>query len=201
MKLPLLIPVTSFAGGILLSGKMAIILRLTPRICLIAILILLISGYVLLQRSWIVATAILSACAWMFLGFAAASLGRASVSPNLAGTLIETGKLDASTALRWRGRLRADPLQLPWGTRYEIALDEVESSAGITQVTGGLRLTSYSNDTKRSPSHRHKPGIRWNAWFAFSPSEILAIPAASIIEATLRARTLNFKARSGMTSF
>ena len=36
----------------------------------------------------------------------------------------------AAHALRWRGRLRSDPLELPWGTRYEIELDEVESSAG-----------------------------------------------------------------------
>ena len=70
--------------------------------------------------------------AWLCLGFAAAGLERISAPSNLASSLIESGKLDSSVALRWRGRLRGDPLQLPWGTRYEINLDEVESSAGVT---------------------------------------------------------------------
>jgi competence protein ComEC len=49
--------------------------------------------------------------------------------------------------LRWRGRLRSDPLPLPWGTRYEINLDEVETSAGVTPVAGGLRLTYYTSES------------------------------------------------------
>jgi competence protein ComEC len=147
MKLPSLFPVACFAGGILLSGKLATYLRFSPRICILATLVLLLFAYILLQRNWILAAAILGAGAWMCLGFAAANLERDSVSPNLASTLIETGKLDASAALRWRGRLRGEPLQLPWGTRYEIALEQVESSAGVTPVTGGLRLTSYHDES------------------------------------------------------
>src|SRR5258708_28695265 len=65
---------------------------------------------------------------------------------NLASALIESGKLDSSAALRWRGRLRADPLALPWGTRYEINLQEVESASGVTPVSGGLRVTSYTEE-------------------------------------------------------
>jgi competence protein ComEC len=70
--------------------------------------------------------------------------------------LIETGKLDATTALRWRGRLRSDPLQLPWGKRYEIDLDEVESPAGVTPVSGGLRLTYY----KERSANPDPPAVR-----------------------------------------
>jgi competence protein ComEC len=148
MKLPSLFPVACFAGGILLSGTMAHDWPFAPRICILAALVFLLSAYLLLQRSWILTAAIFGACAWVFLGFAAANLERGSASPSLASTLIESGKLDASEALRWRGRLRSDPLQLPWGTRYEIALEQVESSAGVTPVTGGLRLTSYSDESK-----------------------------------------------------
>ena len=122
MKLPSLFPVVFFPVGILLSSKLHPA-ALTPRICIVAIALSLIAGCVVLYRRLIVTAAIFGVAAWLLLGFAAANLERASVPPNLASTLIETGKLDTSVALRWRGRLRSDPLQLPWGTRYEIALE------------------------------------------------------------------------------
>jgi Domain of unknown function (DUF4131) len=148
MKLPSLFPVACFAGGILLSGMSASYPHWTPRVCILAALILLLCAYVLLRVNWLWTAAALAAGAWICLGSAAATLERASVSPNLASTLIEAGKLDASAPLRWRGRLRSDPLQLPWGTRYELVLDHVESSAGVTPVTGGLRLTFYRDESK-----------------------------------------------------
>jgi competence protein ComEC len=47
--------------------------------------------------------------------------------------------------------LRGDPLELPWGARYEINLDEVEASTGAMPVTGGMRLTYYRDEGKGSP--------------------------------------------------
>jgi competence protein ComEC len=144
MKLPSLFPVALFAGGILLSIELKSLAMPSPRFYILAALVLLLIGYVLLRQNWILPAALFAAGAWLSLGIAASNLERASVSPNLAGTLIESGKLDAETALRWRGRLRSDPLQLPWGMRYEIDLDEVESSAGVTPIAGGLRLADYN---------------------------------------------------------
>ena len=115
-----------------------------PRICiLVTACFLLLAGFVLLRRSWILAAAFLARPRGCASALPRQAWNELRSLPNLASTLIESGKLDASAALRWRGRLRGDPLQLPWGTRYEIDLDEVESSAGVTPVTGGLRLTSY----------------------------------------------------------
>src|SRR4029077_11867612 len=148
MKLPSLFPVVLFAGGILLSIELKKFALLSPRICIFAVLLFLLFGYTVLRLNWIFPAALFAACAWLSLGIVALNLERASVPQNLASTLIESGKLDASTALRWRGRLRGDPLQLPWGMRYEIALDQVESGAGVTPVTGGLRLTSYRDGSK-----------------------------------------------------
>src|SRR5258708_27331919 len=54
-------------------------------------------------------------------------------------SLIEAGKLDSSVALRWRGRLRADPLALPWGTRYEINLDRKS-----TRLNSSHQIISYA---------------------------------------------------------
>ena len=109
--------------------------------------------------------ALFAAGAWLSLGMSASTLERASIPPNLASTLIESGKLDAEYSLRWRGRLRSDPLQVPWGTRYEINLEEVETSAGVTPVAGGLRLTYYKEDRERpSPN-----GARRGSHRSFCP--------------------------------
>jgi len=143
MKLPSLFPVAFFAGGILLSIKLNPASLASPRICIATALILLLSGCAALLLNWIRLAALFAAGAWLALGMAAFHLEQSSVSPNLAGSMVESGKLDTESALRWRGRLRGDPLELPWGLRYEINLDEVEIAAGPTPVSGGLRLTYY----------------------------------------------------------
>jgi competence protein ComEC len=160
MKLPSLWPAVCFAGGILLSGKLAAHSHLTPRFFLLAAASLLLAGFILLRKNWLPAAGFVATAAWLCLGCAAAGLERVSVPANLASTLIESGKLDSSVALRWRGRLRADPLALPWGTRYEINLDEVESTGGVMPVSGGLRLTSYNGETNADLLPRVRAGDR-----------------------------------------
>jgi competence protein ComEC len=160
MKLPSLWPAVFFAGGILLSRKLAAHLYLTPRFFLLAAALLLFSGFFLLYKTWLLPAGILAAAAWLCLGCAAAGLERISVPANLASSLIESGKLDSSVALRWRGRLRADPLALPWGTRYEIHLEEVESAAGVVPVSGGLRVTSYSEEPSAAAAPLARAGDR-----------------------------------------
>src|SRR5882672_6633547 len=163
MKLPSLFPVALFAGGILLSTELKKFASLSPRICIFAALLFLLFGYIVLRRNWILPAALFAAGVWVLLGVSASNLERASVPPNLASTLIESGKLDAGTALRWRGLLRSDPLQLPWGTRYEINLAEVESSVGVTPVTGGLRLTYYSPESTSTAPPAARAGDRVEA--------------------------------------
>ena len=160
MKLPSLFPVVLFAGGILLSIELKKFALLSPRICIFAVLLFLLFGYIVLRLNWIFPAALFAACAWLSLGIVALNLERASVPQNLASTLIESGKLDASTALRWRGRLRGDPLQLPWGMRYEIDLDEVESAAGVTPVAGGLRLSYYNSESASAAPPEARAGER-----------------------------------------
>ncbi len=157
MKLPSLFPAGLFAGGILLSIGLRSFAGFSPRVLLCVSFLPLVFGFLALCRNWIFTAALFAACAWVSLGLSASVLERASVAPNLAGTLIESGKLDGGAPLRWRGRLRGDPLEVPWGTRYEIELDEVESSEGVTPVAGGLRLTYYTpgpRDAIAPPSAR-----------------------------------------------
>jgi competence protein ComEC len=160
MKLPSLFPVAFFAGGILLSIELKNFAMPSPRSYILAACALLLIGYILLRQNWILTAALFAAGTWLSLGMAATNLERGSVSPNLASTLIESGKLDAETALRWRGRLRSDPLQLPWGMRFEIDLDEVESSAGIAPVAGGLRLTYYNEGSASADPPPARAGDR-----------------------------------------
>src|SRR5579863_2708 len=171
MKLPSLFPVALFAGGILLSIELKKFVLPDPRYFIFAALLFLLIGYVLFRQNWILSAALLAAGAWLSLGMAASNLERTTVPPNLASAMIESGRLDADTALRWRGRLRGDPLQLPWGIRYEINLNEVESSTGVTPVAGGLRLTYYSEESAGA----EPPSAR----------------AGDDIEALVRARTVN----------
>jgi competence protein ComEC len=147
MKLPSLFPVTFFAGGILLFARFPYCSIVTLRFCLAAIVVALACGWLALHRKWTGTAAIFAAGAWISLGFATSGFERASTPANLASTLIESGKLDGSVALRWHGRLRSDPLELPWGIRYELRLEEVETGAGVTPVGGGLRLTYYRSDS------------------------------------------------------
>ena len=160
MKLPSLFPAALFAGGIFLSLDLKSHALSNPRTLILAALLFLLFGYIALRQTWILAATLFAAGAWLSLGLAASNLERASVPPNLASTLIESGKLDAGTALRWRGRLRGDPLQLPWGMRYEINLETVESAAGVAPVSGGLRLTYYTPEAASVPPPEAHAGDR-----------------------------------------
>ena len=104
--------------------------------------------------------------------------------------------------MRWRGRLRGDPLQLPWGTRYEIDLDEVESSAGVTPVTGGLRLTYYSDESASASPPPARAGDRVEALARARPIRNFGDPGQlRLIAAILLARTFNCRARCATASF
>jgi competence protein ComEC len=169
MKLPSLFPVAFFAGGVLLSLDLKNPAVMRPRIFIFATLLLLMLGYLAFRKRWLTAAAVFAAGAWLSLGMASSKLERASVPPNLAVTLIESGKLDAQAALRWRGRLRGDPLRLPWGLRYEINLDEVETSAGATPVSGGLRLTYYGTESASAAPPAPRAGDRVEAFVRARP--------------------------------
>ena len=45
--------------------------------------------------------------------------------------------------MRWRGRLREDPLRLPWGARYLVDLEKVETAGRIIPTVGGLRVNYF----------------------------------------------------------
>ena len=102
MKLPSLWPVFFFAGGILASGNLIAHLHLTPRLFLLAATFLLLVGFALFYKDLVLSAGIVGLAAWFLLGCGAAGLERTSTPVNLASSLIESGRLDSSVALRWR---------------------------------------------------------------------------------------------------
>jgi competence protein ComEC len=169
MKLPSLFPVGLFASGILLAIAFPSFAWPRPRIWVLAILMLLLSGIFTLRSNWVITSLLLAAGAWFTLGITASLLEHAAVSTNPASALIESGQLDSTTALRWRGQLRGDPLRVPWGWRYEIGIEQVESSSGFTPVSGGLRITYYGAEAAGDSPAAIRSGDRVEAFVRARP--------------------------------
>jgi competence protein ComEC len=147
MKLPFLPIVAAFAGGILLPGAVLTHLpaQFLARAWFLLAAMCLCTASVALSRPrrglWFAWTSALAA--WLSLGAAAATLERAGVPANPASHLADSGEINSKEPLRWTGRLRQDPVRLPWGLRYEITLERVEVAGTELPVQGGLRVNYY----------------------------------------------------------
>jgi len=139
MKLPALWIAASFAAGIAVAARWPGPLRLWIAAAVAAMLI----GGVLLWRAKTRAAWALALAAWAALGGLAIGVERAAVPADHVTRLISAGRLDTTEPLRWQGRLREDPMALPWGRRYEIDLEQVEVGDARIPVSGGLRLNLY----------------------------------------------------------
>ncbi len=135
--------------------------------------------WVLRADSWAFAAAFVG---WAAAGSLAFAVAQQSQPANLASSMIEERRLDASQPLRWRGVLREDPERLPWGTRFEVELDGVTISGESLSVSGGLRATHYSfgQDSDRNTED--------------DSSSVAALHAGDRAELTAKARVpRNFK--------
>jgi competence protein ComEC len=106
------------SAALILSGSLLVILRHTA-------------------FAWVAAL-----LAWSALGASAARLERFHVPTNHVSGLLAQNALHLDQPLRWRGTLRLDPLELPWGLRYQLDLEAVQSAGVWMPVSGGLR-TDY----------------------------------------------------------
>ena len=143
MKLPALLIAVFVAAGVLAASPIAVRTRYSLDLSLIIALCFMIAGlgFVGLRRANLAWAA--SLLAWFFLAAAAAQIERISVPVDQITKLVGTGRLGLDEPLRWRGILRADPLRLPWGFRYDIELEEVQSAGDWRPVRGGLRVTYF----------------------------------------------------------
>ncbi len=109
------------------------------------------AGWLLVRRRRLWAAWAIALVAWSFVGIAAASCERAAQPANRADRVVDAGRIDLSEPLRWWGRLRDDPLRLPWGYRYVISLQHVEIGGRMIPVSGGLRLNFYTDRGDADP--------------------------------------------------
>jgi competence protein ComEC len=115
-------------------------------------------GWLLLRRRRLWAAWALALVAWCFVGVAVASCQRVAEPAIRADRMVGAGRIDLSEPLRWWGRLREDPLRLPWGYRYVVALQDVEIDGRMIQVSGGLRLNFYTDREHVEPPPRVRAG-------------------------------------------
>lgn len=160
MKVPAAWIAVAFAGGILLG-----LARITgPAFWLASSACLILASAVALRLfktawpAWLIGLAV-----WSALGTAAAILERRLVPANAIARMAAENRIDMNEPLRWRGRLREDPLPLAWGARYEIDLESVETRGRNVGVTGGLRLNYYFNPKREESLPQIRAGDRVEA--------------------------------------
>jgi competence protein ComEC len=141
MKLPTLWIAAAFAAGIGLVTRWPG----HPLICAAVAVLAILAGGILIWRQRLFAAAVCALAAWTALGGLALGIELAVISANHVSRLIAANRIDLTEPLRWRGRLREDPLVMPWGRRYEIDIEQVESAGQILPASGGLRANIYNN--------------------------------------------------------
>ena len=85
--------------------------------------------------------AFVSALSWLILGVLGAGIANQPRPANQVLSLVEAGRVNLRTPLRWHGRLRDEPARLPWGYGYEIELTGVEYEGSLVPARGGLRVS------------------------------------------------------------
>jgi competence protein ComEC len=143
MKLPALLIAVFVAAGVLAASPIAVHTRHSLDLSLGVALFCIIAGFGLVRFLGANLAWAASLLAWFSLAAAAAQIERMAVPANQVTNLVGEGRLELDEPLRWRGILRSDPLRLPWGFRYDIDLEQVQSVGEWRAVHGGLRATYF----------------------------------------------------------
>src|SRR5271156_2163022 len=139
MKLPALWIGVAFAIGICAGLRWPE----RPVVCAAAVAVAIVAGGILVwyQRNGAAAICVLTA--WFALGGLALGIESATVPSNHVTRLLAQNRIDLTEPVRWRGRLREDPLVMPWGQRFEIDIEQVVIAGETISASGGLRVNLY----------------------------------------------------------
>lgn len=155
MKLPAAWIVAAFATGSFLAKSAAPSTASTPRNILLLLLLVtavtIVAGFLLLFKRRVALAAVFGTMTWVLLGCVAMSLAQRPEPSSHVTTLMVSGKLDTSTALRWHARLREDPQRLPLGLQVDADLESVELAGESVPVQGGMRLSYFRNEHETEP--------------------------------------------------
>ncbi len=143
MRLPAVAIAAAFACGIAV-GLHPVFARnaSSPALLLLSFVATLVPisiGIVLLRFGRLFSAATASLLAWTVLGSLGTCVAEQPRPAEYVVALVESGRLNLKTPLRWHGHLRDEPARLPWGYGYEIELSGVEFKEALLPVRGGLR--------------------------------------------------------------
>jgi hypothetical protein len=102
---------------------------------------LVAGGMVLLRRARFAGAAVVSGATWILVGLLGALISEQPLPSSHVTCLIEEGRIDLRTPLRWRGTLRDEPTRLPWGSGFEVELSGVDYESRQLAARGGLRVS------------------------------------------------------------
>lgn len=175
MKLPTLWIAAAFIAGIATAARWPLVpVGLVAAASAPAILL----SALLLWRNRTAAAWACALAAWLSLGCFALRVEQAGVPANHITRLLAAGRIDTNTPLRWRGRLREDPITLPWGRRYEIDLESVEVAGVPLTTAGGLRANLYGEAQSAAASPGLRAGDRVEALLRARPPRNFLDPGA-----------------------
>lgn len=159
MRLPAVAIAAAFACGIVL-GLQPSIAQFAPSQTLLfsaffTATLLVSIGLVFVRLKRLFPAAAASLISWILIGFVGACVAEQPRSAAHVVSLLEAGRLDLKTPLRWYGQLRDEPTRLPWGFGYEIELSRMEFEGALLSVEGGLRLSFASQPYEKPMPELH----------------------------------------------
>jgi competence protein ComEC len=149
MRLPAVAIAAAFACGIAIDLLPSMAAHTGSRELVVGFFIAagvtLAVGMFLAWRGYLWAASCSAICCWAFLGFLGALIAQRPNAEEWRSapaviSLLESGRLNLRTPLRWHGQLRDEPARLPWGYGYELSLSGVDYQGGFLPLRGGLRL-------------------------------------------------------------
>jgi competence protein ComEC len=146
MKLPALLIAMFVAAGVLAAAPIAAHVAHGLDVSLGIALCCIFAGFGLLKLRRVDLAWTTGLLAWLFLGAGAAQIERVAIPLNEVTRLAGSGQLNLDQPLRWQGILREDPLRLPWGFRYGIDLEQVQTAGEWRGVHGGLRASYFFDE-------------------------------------------------------
>jgi competence protein ComEC len=155
MRLPTVAIAALFACGVVLGQAPWFAERVSSQVYLAigfaSVGLLICAGVVLARIGRLFPALALSAFSWIILGALGAGIANQPRPADYVLSLVETGRVDLKTPLRWHGRLRGEPARLPWGYGYEIELSGVEYKGSLVPARGGLRV-GFSEGPEQKPA-------------------------------------------------
>jgi competence protein ComEC len=159
MKLPTLAIAAAFALGIA-CGLSPEITRHVSSHGFVAFLFCgaatsLLIGIGFAWQSRVIIAGLASLLCWAILGVAAVCIQEQPRRGDHILSLVDGGKIDLKSPLRYYGRLTDEPEKLPWGAGYDVELSGVDYEGGFVPASGGLRLGYVARADHPAPLALH----------------------------------------------